>query len=96
MAYQYPFKQTNEPTKTPVWAKGREIPRYDKSVWRHDICGAVMKYSEHGNTNSEHGWEIDHIHPTALGGKTTWENLQPLNWKNNRAKSDRYPWKCGA
>lgn len=95
MSYKYPFQQTDEPTKLQVWSKGKEIAGYDSRIWRHDVCGAVMKYSEHGNTNSDHGWEIDHKHPTALGGKNTWDNLQPLNWKNNRAKSDRYPWTCG-
>jgi 5-methylcytosine-specific restriction endonuclease McrA len=50
----------------------------------------------HGNTESEHGWEIDHIYPTALGGQTELDNLQPLNWQNNRAKGDTYPWRCGS
>jgi len=95
MAYQYPFSGADEPTKREVWNKGRAIQGYDPAVWRHDICGHVMKYSDHGNTDSEYGWEIDHIYPRALGGKTTSENVQPLNWKNNRAKGDRYPWTCG-
>ncbi len=95
MSYQYPFLSTDEPTKLQVWQKGQVIAGYDAAVWRHDTCGAVMCYSEHGNTDSKHGWEIDHIIPQAKGGKTTWDNLQPLNWENNRAKSDTYPWSCG-
>ncbi len=95
MSYQYPFFGADEPTKLEVWRKGKPIAGYDSAVWRHDICGHVMKYADHGNTNSEHGWEIDHVYPRALGGQTTWDNLQPLNWKNNRAKADRYPWACG-
>jgi 5-methylcytosine-specific restriction endonuclease McrA len=96
MAYQYPFSGTDEDTTLRVWRRGKEIEGYDASVWRHDICGHVMKYLEHGNTVSDHGWEIDHIHPTAKGGANTWDNLQPLNWKNNRAKGDTYPWRCGS
>ena len=101
MAYVYPFGGADEQGKLSVWAKGREIvdkngKRSDKSVWRLDICGAVMKYSEHGNTKSEFGWEIDHIKPTAAGGSDDLGNLQPLNWKNNRAKADTYPWSCGS
>ena len=95
MAYKYPFSTTDEQTKLAVWAKGNPIQGYDPAIWRHDICGAVMKYADHGNTNSKHGWEIDHIYPQSLGGQTEWDNLQPLYWENNRAKSDRYPWKCG-
>ncbi|MGC2237088.1 MAG: HNH endonuclease signature motif containing protein [Pyrinomonadaceae bacterium] len=53
-----------------------------------------MRYTDHGNTNSEFGWEIDHIYPEARGGKTVLGNLQPLYWKTNRQKSDTYPWSC--
>ncbi len=94
MLYQYPFKGAGELLKRVVWAKGREIPNYDPAVWRWDVCGNVMKYSEHGNTESEHGWEIDHVIPRAKDGKSTPDNLQPLNWKNNRRKGDTYPWRC--
>jgi len=94
MAYQYPFKDTDEATKAIVWQKGRTIPNFDANTWRHDICGAVMKYSDHGNTNSQYGWEIDHIKPMALGGPNVFDNLQPLQWENNRKKGDTFPWYC--
>lgn len=99
MAYTYPFKTVDEKTKAAVWARGEEIvdkdgKRWDKNVWRWDICGAVMKYSDHGNPQSKHGWEIDHIKPTAKGGMDNLANLQPLNWSNNRTKGDNYPWSC--
>ena len=36
-----------------------------------------------------------YIQPVALGGPDTIWNLQPLQWKNNRHKSDNYPnWNC--
>lgn len=94
MPYQYPFRSAQQILVIAVWAKGRAIPNYDPSVWRHDICGAVMKFSEHGNRNSEYGWEIDHILPQARGGTDDMANLQPLNWANNSAKGDTYPWNC--
>lgn len=96
MPYTYPFKDADEKTELAVWEKGRIIEqddkKYDSSIWRWDICGHVMKYPEHGNTNSKYGWEIDHIKPTSIGGTDALSNLQPLNWQNNRSKGDTYPW----
>ena len=99
MSYNYPFKTAEEKTKLSVWAKGEIIPDKDENhwspeKWRYDICGNPIKYSEHGNTDSKHGWEIDHIKPSAEGGKDTLDNLQPLQWETNRTKGDNYPWSC--
>ena len=94
MPYQYPFSNADTNLITTVWRKGREIPKFDKDVWRWDKCGKVMKYSEHGNTNSENGWEIDHINPKSNRGNDSLENLQPLQWENNRDKGDSLNWNC--
>jgi 5-methylcytosine-specific restriction endonuclease McrA len=86
-----PFAQT---TIRNVWQKGRIIPGYDQAQWRHDICGQSIKFSDYGNTDSKYGWEVDHIKPVAKGGTDNLENLQPLQWDDNRKKSDTYPWYC--
>lgn len=83
----------SESTKLAVWEKGREIPGYDAAIWRWDTYGSVMKYSEYGNRNSDYGWEIDHIYPVARGGADDFNNLQPLQWKNNADKGDNLNWK---
>jgi hypothetical protein len=68
-----------------VWLKGRIIPGWDAAAWRYDSFGSVMYYGQYGQT-TEFGWEIDHIDPD--GPDEIW-NLQPLNWLNNRRKSDK-------
>lgn len=94
MPKNYYFSNASEELKRAVWRKGRVISGYDPGTWRHDVCGNVMKYSEHGNNNSDVGWEIDHIRPVSRGGTDELNNLQPLQWEENRRKGDTYPWRC--
>ncbi|MBU2061071.1 MAG: HNH endonuclease [Bacteroidetes bacterium] len=78
-----------------VWQKGQIVPGYDSSKYRKDQCGVWMTRSEYGNTGSVYGWEIDHIKPKSQRGSDSLFNLQPLQWENNRHKSDNWPqWYC--
>lgn len=74
--------------KSAAWNRAQIIPDFDKDIWRWDRFGLPIKWSDHGNRNSEHGWEIDHVVPTAKGGVDAHHNLQALHWRNNVAKSD--------
>lgn len=99
MGYNYPFNEADENTKRTVWEKGEKISdkdeqHWDPATWRWDKCGKPIKYSEHGNTKSKFGWEIDHINPKANGGTDDLDNLQPLQWENNRNKGDDLSWSC--
>lgn len=86
-----PFSQATIDT---VWRKGTVIPDYKPEEWRRDKCGTAMKKDDYGKTNSKNGWEVDHIKPVAKGGSDDLNNLQPLQWENNRRKGDNYPWSC--
>ncbi len=87
-------KPFDSATVEAVWKKGREIEKFSPDVWRHDRCGNVMKRTDHGDTKSKYGWEIDHEKPVSKGGTDDLNNLQPLQWEDNRTKGDTYPWKC--
>lgn len=80
--------------KLRIWNKGTDISLKSNSEWKKDKCGAVMKFSEYGNRNSEYGWEIDHIVPVSIIANDNEGNLQPLNWRNNASKSDKLNWSC--
>ena len=77
-----------------VWLKGQIIPGYNSNLWRRDACGAVIYRLHYGNIYSRFGWEVDHVKPVAKWGSDLLLNLQPLQWQNNRKKSDNLVWFC--
>jgi len=82
----------DEATVDAVWKKATVLPNYPG--YATDKCGAIIQKSKHGKTE-QYGWEIDHIKPVSKNGTDDLNNLQPLNWENNRSKSDDYPnWSC--
>ncbi len=71
-----------------VWRKALAVPGHNPRDIRKDLCGAWIKRSHYGNTDSDFGWEVDHVWPATLGGTDGLSNLQPLHWQNNRKKAD--------
>lgn len=71
-----------------VWEKARVSAAH--RPLRIDAFGSVIWREAYGNINSKLGWEIDHIKPVTEGGGDELENLQPLQWQNNRRKGDTF------
>lgn len=84
-----------EATIQAVWEKAIPVAGFNPAFVRKDTCGAFIERKQYGNTSSKYGWEIDHIKPVSKDGPDVLSNLQPLQWENNRHKSDSYPyWSC--
>ncbi len=73
-----------------VWNKGTKVKGYDVDEYRKDVAGAWMQRDKYGKQES-FGWEIDHVYPDSKGGDSNLVNLRPMQWENNRSKSDNYP-----
>ena len=78
-----PFDET---TIAAVWEKAQDSHQHHPL--RVDAFGVLIWREGYANTSSKFGWEIDHIRPVADGGGDELENLQPLQWENNRGKGD--------
>lgn len=80
----------SESDKRAVWNKAKIIPNMDSTMWRKDSVDALIRWDNFGDT-SDYGWEIDHKKPLAKGSSNNLENLEALQWRNNRIKGEDYP-----
>jgi len=79
-------KPFDETTIEAVWSRAPISSEHPPL--RVDAYGALMWRGGYGNTNSRFGWEIGHKSPLSNGGNDGLENLQPLQWENNRRNGD--------
>jgi 5-methylcytosine-specific restriction endonuclease McrA len=78
--------------KLAVWRKANIVSGVDSTTRRKDKYGAWIDWDKYGTTqDGGYGWEIDHIKPVAHYGTDDLDNLQPLQWQNNRGKGDTWP-----
>ena len=75
-----------------AWNNAHKIRGINREVYRRDDYGNTIFKSSYGK-QSDMGWEVDHRHPVSKGGTDSPKNLQAVQWKENRIKSDKYPYK---
>jgi 5-methylcytosine-specific restriction endonuclease McrA len=79
--------QYDQTTLSAIWFKGQIVQGYNPNEYRKDCYGSWMCWNQYGMT-TELGWEVDHKIPKSTYGSDAICNLQPLQWENNRKKSD--------
>ena len=75
-------KPFDEVTIEAVWSKAPASSEHPPL--RVDAYGALIWRGGYGNTNSRFGWEIGRRRPLGNGEADELENLQPVQWENNR------------
>ncbi len=78
--------------KDDAWNNAHIIRGKNPNLYRKDDFGNKIYKPSYGK-QSDMGWEIDHSHPISKGGNDWKKNLQAVQWKENREKSDKYPYK---
>lgn len=66
-----------------AWSKTQPAPLWPAG-FRVDCDGVPIQWNQYGKL-TEYGWEIDHIHPTALGGPDAPHNVRARHWRGNRS-----------
>ena len=75
--------------KDRVWDRAATVRGKDPAKYRRDTNGNEIFYDSYGK-NTKMGWEVDHKKPKAKGGSDNIRNLQALQTRANRIKSDKY------
>lgn len=73
-----------------VWEKAKPIRGKNSNLYRQDCFGNAIYKPAYGR-NSSMGWQVDHIHPQSKGGTNARRNLQALQTKANKRKSNKVP-----
>ena len=85
LVYEAELDLKADETIQKVWEKGRKVPNRDPKVLRVDDDFRIIRRKQYGK-ESVAGWELDHIIPSAIGGRDVLSNLRPLHWESNRRR----------
>ena len=72
-----------------AWNKASKVRGKNPDLYRRDSKGNELYKPSYGKQGPK-SWEIDHKKPKAKGGSDSQRNLQILQTKANRRKSDKY------
>jgi hypothetical protein len=75
-------KPFDDVTIEAVW--NQTAPSREHPPMRVDAFGALIWREGYGNRASKFGWEIVRKHSPNGGGGDEFENLQAVQWENNR------------
>lgn len=65
-----------------AWERCARIPGCDKSVWRQDAEGRVIRWSDFGDRFSRYGWEVMTLPPTGVFGRAlARRRLVAVHWR---------------
>ncbi len=65
-----------------AWERCARIPGCDKSVWRQDAAGRVIRWSDFGDRFSRYGWEVMTLAPTGvLNRALARRRLVAVHWR---------------
>ncbi|MFT4936813.1 MAG: hypothetical protein ACI9LT_003535 [Pseudoalteromonas distincta] len=74
-----------EQDKFAAWQACSPVQGLLPSDYRVDADGNIIRWADYGS-QSQYGWEIDHVLPSALGGASHASNYRALHWKANRSR----------
>ena len=77
--------------KETAWQNTGRVRGKNPNLFRRDALGNEIYKPAYG-TQGEKGWEVDHSNPKSRGGTDSPRNLQAMQTKANRTKSDKYPY----
>ncbi len=83
-----------EKQKEQAWEKAKPIHGKNSNLYRRDSFGNLIYKPAYGK-GGDMGWELDHKKPISKGGTDSSRNLQAVQTKTNRKKSDKYPFSKG-
>ena len=78
----------NKKNRDKVWKKRLKVPGLNPDVLRFD-CYWNPIIKNHYGKKTMFSWEIDHKIPKSKGRSNKLGNLQPLQYKANRRKSNK-------
>lgn len=78
--------------KEHAWDIANKIKGKNPDMYRKDPYGNEIYKTSYGK-KGEKSWEIDHKNPINKDGTENLRNIQAIQWKENRRKKDKYPYK---